>query len=322
MKTQLEKRDPIVIAFCVSDSFIRHTAVVIVSILASNPGEHFIFHVLCGDLSADNRAKLATMESERVSIVCHDIVQEEERALPTLMEHVSREAYFRFRIPEIIDAPRVIYSDVDVLVRGPLRPLWETDLQGMPLGAVQEASDILRYDPKVWHDYRKTIGIREDNTYFYSGLLLMDCDKLRAEHATARLFEDAALCTKTLPPIFFAASDQVVINRVFQGRIFPLPVRYCMTKPMIERFPKEPIIFRHYMGYYEKPWRNVAWSRTWFPYLRFLLRTPWRGKAWRFVLGHLWGIVWNVHTKSGHTRAFLFGLRVFKRAVQQSQGTH
>ena len=86
MKTQPVKHDPIVIAFCVSDSFIRHTAVVIASILASNPKERFVFHVLCGDLSADNRAKLATMESEHVSIVCHDVAQEEERALPTLME--------------------------------------------------------------------------------------------------------------------------------------------------------------------------------------------------------------------------------------------
>ena len=319
MKIQSMESDPIIIAFCVSDSFIRHTAVVIASILAHNPGEHFVFHVLCGDLSADNRAKLATMESACVSIVCHDIAQEEERALPTLVEHVSREAYFRFRIPEIIDAPRVIYSDVDVLVRKPLRPLWETDLRGMPLGAVQEASDIRPIDAHVWRDYRKAIGIQEGNTYFYSGLLVMDCDKLRAEHATARLFEDAALCMKTLPPAFFAASDQVVINRVFQGHILPLPARYCMTAPMIDIFPKKPIVFRHYMGYYEKPWRNVAWNHTWLPYLRFLLRTPWRGEAWRFVLGHLWGIVWSVHTKNGKTRAFLFGLRIFKRTVQQPQ---
>ena len=320
MSKETMKSAPIVIAFCVSDSFIRHTAVVIASILASNPKERFVFHVLCGDLSADNRAKLATMESEHVSIVCHDVAQEEERALPTLMEHVSREAYFRFRIPEIIDAPRVIYSDVDVLVRGPLRPLWETDLQGMPLGAVQETSDIHPIASGTWQAYRRVIGMREGNAYFYSGLLLMDCGKLRAEHATARLFEDAALCMKTLPSRFFAASDQVVINRVFQGRILPLPPRYCMTAPMIKCFPKEPIVFRHYMGYYEKPWRNIAWNHTWFPYLRFLLRTPWRNEAWHFVLGHLWSIVWSVHTKNGNTRTVLFGLRVFKRAVRRTLG--
>ena len=320
MKIQSMEPDSIVIAFCISDSFIRHTAVVIASILEHNPREHFVFHVLCGDLSADNRAKLAAMESTCASIVCHDITQEEERTLPTLVEHVSREAYFRFRIPEIIDAPRVIYSDVDVLVRGPLRPLWETDLQGMPLGAVHEPMNFRSRPPDDWFLFKKTVGMKEGNNYCYSGLLLMDCDKLRAEHATERLFEDAALCMKTLSPIFFAASDQVVINRVFQGRIFPLPARYCMTKPMIELFPKEPIVFRHYMGYYEKPWRNVAWNRTWFPYLRFLLRTPWRNEAWRFVLGHLWSIVWSVHTKNGNTRAFLFGLRVFKRAVRRTLG--
>ena len=313
MKIQSMGSDPIIIAFCVSDSFVRHTAVVIASILASNPGEHFVFHVLCGDLSADNREKLATMETESVSIVCHDVELKEERDLSIPLEHVSCEAFFRFRIPEVIDAPRVIYSDVDVLVRGPLRPLWETDLRGMPLGAIKDPEEYRATPLETWAVFRRTLGMVDGNAYFYSGLLLMDCDKLRAEHATARLFADAAACMNTLPANFFSASDQVVINRVFQGRILPLPPRYCMTAPMIKRFPKEPIVFRHYMGYYEKPWRNIAWNHTWFPYLRFLLRTPWHNEAWRFVLGHLWSIVWSVHTKNGNTRAFLFGLRVFRR---------
>lgn len=310
------KDDPIVLAFCVSDSFVRHTAVVIASVLASNPGERFVFHVLCGDLSPGNRKRLAAMETAAASIVCHDIVQKEERDLPTLLEHVSREAYFRFRIPEIIDAPRVLYSDVDVLVRGPLRPLWETDLRGCPLGAVREASDLAATPSPGWVRYRRTIGLHDGNPYFCSGLLLMDCGRLRAEDATRRLFADAAACMKTLPPPFFAASDQVVLNRVFQGRILPLPVRYGMTALLKERFPREPVVIRHYMGPYEKPWCNVAWNRTWFPYLCALLRTPWRGAAARFVLGHLWGIVWSVQTKKGYTRGFLFGLRVFKRPAQ------
>lgn len=312
--------NPIVIAFCVSDSFIRHTAVVIASILKSNPGEAFVFHVLCGDLSADNRAKLAAVESVSVSIVCHDVPPGPESQLPIFLEHVSRETYFRFRIPELIDAPRVIYSDVDVLVRGPLRPLWETDLQGMPLGAVKDPTNFFTQAPDWLVRFRREVGMAEGNAYFYAGLLLMDCDKLRAEHATERLFADAAECARTLSPEIFSATDQVSINRVFQGRIFPLPARYCMTEPMIELFPKEPIVFRHYMGYYEKPWRNVFWNRTWLPYLRCLLHTPWRGEAWRFVLEHLGGAVWSVHTKNGSTRAFLFGIRVYKRAAHRPQG--
>lgn len=315
------KDDPIVLAFCVSDSFIRHTAVVIASALASNPGERFAFHVLCGDLSAASRARLGAMAGPRAEVVFHDVDAGRVSGFPVFLEHVSRETYFRYFVPELIAAPRVIYSDVDVLVRGPLRPLWETDLRGLPLGAVREVGDLAAPPSPVWARYRRTIGIRDGNPYFCAGLLLMDCERLRAEDAARRLIEDTARCARELTPDFFSATDQVVLNRVFQGRILPLPARYGMTGAMLRLRPREPIVIRHYMGHYEKPWCNVAWNRTWPPYLRFLLRTPWRGEAARFVLGHLWGLVWSVQTKNGHTRAFLFGLRVFKRAVRRPAQT-
>ena len=307
--------DPIVIAFCVSDSFIRHAGVVIASILASNPGESFAFHVLCGDLSQDNRGRLLAMAGASAAIVLHDVASDEATHCPVLMEHLSREAYFRYLIPELVAAPRVIYSDVDVLVRGPLRPLWEADLRGCPLGAVREACDMGERRPASWEQYRHVIGMREGNAYFYSGLLLMDCERLRAEQAAKRLFEETRLCAKTLQSDYFRASDQVVINRVFQGRIQPLPERYCMTGMMLRLRPGEPVVIRHYMGHYEKPWCNVAWNWGWLPYLRMLLRTPWRGEAARFVLGHLRGVVWSVQTKKNFRRGFLFGVRVFKRFV-------
>ena len=304
--------DPIVIAFCVSDSFIRHTAVVIASVLASNPGERFVFHVLCGDLSQDGRTRLGAMAGPRADVVFHDVTSGEAEGCPVLMEHLSREAYFRYLIPELIDAPRVIYSDVDVLVRGALRPLWETDLRGCPIGAVQEACDASPTPSAQWRVYRKGIGLQDGNAYFYSGLLLMDCDRLRAEKAAARLFEETRLCARTLSAEFFAASDQVVINRVFQGRVLPLPRRYCMTTAMLRLCPHEPVVIRHYMGQYEKPWCNVAWNWGWLPYLRMLRRTPWRGEAARFVAQHLWSVVWSVQTKKNFRRGFLFGFRVFK----------
>ena len=96
--------DPIVIAFCVSDSFIRHTAVVIASVLASNPGERFVFHVLCGDLSQDSRTRLGAMAGPRADVVFHDVTSGEAEGCPVLMEHLSREAYFRYLIPELIEA--------------------------------------------------------------------------------------------------------------------------------------------------------------------------------------------------------------------------
>ena len=60
----MQEKDSIHVAFCISDSFAQHTAVVIASALASNPGEHLVFHILSGDLSEVNKALLLKMTSE------------------------------------------------------------------------------------------------------------------------------------------------------------------------------------------------------------------------------------------------------------------
>lgn len=312
-------KPPIEIAFCISDSYARHAGVVIASVLASNPDEPFVFHVLSGDLSEENRGRLSWFErNPRVRLAFHTVKRERFSGLPVLQEHLSEEMYYRFLIPELIPSPRVLYSDVDVLVTGPLRPLWEMNLEGNPLAAVKEYGEF-NSDSEHWKAYKRAIGLGPGAACFCSGLLLMDCARLREEGAVRVLFAETARCADDLPPRLFAASDQVVINRVFQGRILPLPIAYGMTPMLRRRFPRERIIVHHYMDTYSKPWCTVAWNTSWPRYLRALLCTPWRRDAARFVLGHLVGMIWSTQTKGGYRRSFLFGLRVHKGPIEDEK---
>ncbi len=307
-------KDPIVFAFCISDSYAQHAAVVIASAVETNPEEAFVFHILASTLTDETRAKLSSMEAcGRVKVVFHMVDREVFNRFPVPLAYISQEAYYRYLIPELIDAPRVIYSDVDVLMWGPLRPLWETPLSDeQPIAAVRESSEYWPLNPEVWKNYRKAIGMPEGAPYFYSGLLVMDCVRLRAEGAAAKLLEDTAWCAEHLAPEEFTAADQVVINRVFAHHIYELSQAYCVTGHVKAHWKGERLI-RHYAGYYEKPWCNVAWNWSWLPYWRTLLKTPYRANAAKFFFNHLWGLVWSVHTKGGKTRGFLFGLRVYKR---------
>lgn len=287
------------------------------SVLESNPEEGFDFHILSGDLSEVNRAKLRAMAGERARFFFHAVDRARFAACPVVLEHFSQEIFYRYLIPELIPG-RVIYSDVDVCVRGSLRALWETPLTAeRPLAAVREFGD--RAPSPAWRDYRRRIGMPEGAPYFYSGLLLMDCDRLRPEGATRRLFEDTAQCAGRLDAGDFSASDQVVINRVFAGRILELPDAYCVTDALAKTH-KGPCVIRHYAGYYEKPWCNVAWNRTWGAYWRLLRKTPYGAEAWGFLWGHLRAVVWSVHTRNGYRRAFLFGVRVRKSKSPRQGG--
>ncbi|MBQ9693735.1 MAG: glycosyltransferase family 8 protein [Kiritimatiellae bacterium] len=309
--------DPITIAFCISNTFAQHAAVVIASVLASNPGECLAFHILSGDLSDANRALLSSMASERCSLAFHPVDRSAFDNYPTALEYFSQEIYYRYLIPELIPEKRVLYSDVDVLFYQPLRPLWEMDLQGALLGAVREFNE---YRPEGsqkaigWKNYKRIIGLQEDDVYLYSGLLLMDCDALRQNQFTAQCFEETEICVRTLDKEAFGAPDQVVINRRFVGKIAELSPAWCVTDKM-KTVWKGRVGIRHFAGQYEKPWCNVAWNTSWPAYLKYLLRTPYRRNAWEFVMRHLAAIVYSSHVKKGVRRGFLFGLRIWKKSV-------
>ena len=313
----MQEKDSIHVAFCISDSFAQHTAVVIASALASNPGEHLVFHILSGDLSEVNKALLTEMASEACSVRFYSVDRTHFDHYPTSLEYFSQEIYYRFLIPELIKETRVIYSDVDVLVYQSLRQLHEMDLQGNALAAVREYNEYWGAETSNacgWRNYKQKIGMDPKNVYFYSGLLVMDCDALRSDNFTQRCFEDTEVCIKTLDADTFGASDQVVINRLYDGKITELSPAWCVTDVM-KRVYKGETAIRHFAGQYEKPWCNVAWNTSWFAYLKYLLKTPYRREAIGFVLGHLWGIIYSSHVKKGVRRNFLFGLRLSKRSV-------
>ena len=313
----MHQKDSIHIAFCISDSFARHAAVVIASALVSNPDESLVFHILSGDLSETNQQLLSAMSSVTCSVVFHHVDRTLFDHYPTPLDYVSQETYYRFLIPELINEKRVIYSDVDVLIYQSLRQLHEMDLQGNALAAVREFNESWARETargQIWYAYKQKIGMDPQSVYFYSGLLVMDCDALRSENFTQRCFEDTEVCIKTLDKDTFGASDQVVINRLYEGKITELSPAWCVTDVM-KRVYKGETAIRHFAGQYEKPWCNVAWNTSWFAYLKYLLKTPYRREAIGFILGHLWGIIYSSHVKKGVRRSFLFGLRLSKRKV-------
>lgn len=113
-------------------------------------------------------------------------------------------AYYRLFFPQLIDKDidRLLYIDIDTLVLKDLTNLYSTNLEDMVLGAV--------YD-----NYVKTqplIGIIEENQYFNSGVLLIDCQKWRDQNITQKCVEYLLEYPKN---ILFV--DQCVLNAVIQN---------------------------------------------------------------------------------------------------------
>lgn len=114
------------------------------------------------------------------------------------VRHLSRGAYLRLLIPELVCESRAIYLDSDLLVLADLAGLFETPLQATLLAGVR--------DPEGGKSSKMPRST--DDIYINSGVLLMDleglrhddffnkCKKIYSEHVDAVTWLDQCLINK------------------------------------------------------------------------------------------------------------------------------
>ena len=288
------------ISFSVSDNYSQHLAVVLASVLVNNPSSRFVFHVLHRNITEANQARIR--ELERMYGNCEvrfhliDDSQFAKFPIPPELEHVTQEMYYRYILPDVLaDEDRTIYSDVDVLCVGDLRPLWETDLKGNMVAAVLD-------DETGWK--RSLLGLN-NGEYYCSGLLLMDLAAMRRGGFTMKLFETTVKYSHKL-----SWPDQDVINIVFDGKILTLPDIWNCTADF-NPFRRD-VRQWHFQGFTQKPWCCIWKNTTWPAYLRYLLKSPYRTNAIKFLWEHVKGFFWFSYKKKGVTRYLLCGILVCK----------
>ena len=295
---------PISISFSVSDNYSQHLAVVLTSVLENNPESGFIFHVLHRNITDKNQTRIRKLEQKYLNCEIKFHVIEagrfEKFPIPKELEHVTQEMYYRYLLPEVLaDESRTIYSDVDVLCVGDLKPLWEIDLKGNIIAAVSEG--------EAGEFKKRLIGLEGDAPYFYSGLLVMDLETMRRENSTSRLMENTIKYAGKI-----AWPDQDVINITFRERILQLESRWDGINVRYSPFRNDIVIW-HFPGALLKPWCNIWKNTTWPVYLKYLLKSSYSSNAWRFVWGHIKGAFYFRYTKKGVTRHLVCGIRVWKK---------
>jgi lipopolysaccharide biosynthesis glycosyltransferase len=207
--------------------------------------------------------------------------------------------YYRYILPDVLsDEERTIYSDVDVICAGDLRQLWDTDLKGRLVAAVSEG--------EAGEFKKRLMGLDGPEPYFYSGLLVMDLGALRAGRYPQKLME-----TTTRLADKIAWPDQDAINITMRGRILPLSSEWDGINVRYSPFRSDIRIW-HFPGQLLKPWCNIWKNTTWPIYLKYLLRSPYRQNAMRFVIGHIKGFLFFKYTKKQVTRYIVCGIRVWK----------
>jgi lipopolysaccharide biosynthesis glycosyltransferase len=166
--------------------------------------------------------------------------------------------YARLLIPEICDAPRVLYMDVDFLVLRDLSPLFTLELDGTPFAAVKDQwTSSLLWD---WKGFENTI---QNNTYYNAGMLMINTEQWRKADITRRAMD---FMESHYPENTF--SDQTALNSIQDIRVHYLEESWNAQGPisfqsLLEGRMLEKII--HFVG--NNPWSSYdprLPSRIWY----------------------------------------------------------
>ena len=266
--------DERITAFTVCDN---HFAVLLAALVKSIDinhvtGEVIDFYIVGDKLTSKNKQKIENCVSpEKIRIIwveMQDIIKDKSKlpldgsSFPLI---VYIRLFFQLFIPQ--DTKKVIYLDVDMIVRKDISQLWNIDLDGMPLGAVMDKAELVSSPWGGIQNY-KEFGINPLAKYFNSGLLVIDYQRWVKEDITRRIIE---CIDQNRKYAFFP--DQYGLNVIFAEQWFELDPAWNSFSP-IDR-PDPNIIHFIAVKPIFKSYNFVERYKTEFFY--YLEQTPWSG---------------------------------------------
>jgi len=191
--------------YCAVASALRHMAA----------GTRVDVRVLDGGISKSSRNTLSRLTESFGQSVRLGFVPVDDSVFRSAMlgPYKSHMAYCRILLPRVLDVPRLIYLDCDVLVFRDLSELFDRPLSsGKILTAVRDSETrSLGDDSRIVADAMK---LPAQGAYFNSGVMLMDLDELRKQNFLERSLEFLETWNGR-----YRFHDQSAINFVLYGRI-------------------------------------------------------------------------------------------------------
>jgi lipopolysaccharide biosynthesis glycosyltransferase len=241
-----------------NDKFCPHLATLLMSVAASTPGP-VRANIVTNDASADSRLQVARAvpSMELRWLRCGSL-----HGLPPSLCGVDPISYGRLFGPGQLEGEveRLIYLDVDTLVRHDLTALWTTDLEGRPVAAVRDPWVTSVGHPTLGISNYEALGFAATAPYFNCGVIVIDVKRWNDDGAANRCLE--FLSTQRVNRF----ADQDALNAVFCRNWTPLPMQWNVFahpphRPLIglRKSTREVVAAQidpaivHYAGI-EKPW--------------------------------------------------------------------
>ena len=205
--------DTIALLTTLDEHYLPPLQVLLTSLAVNDPGETFALYLLNSDIPEASllgvRRQCEAQGYPFFPIQVDDSLFHDAPVTP----QYPKEMYYRLLAPHLLPGHvgKVLYLDPDILVINPLRPLWETELEGSLFAAAAHTQKT-----ELANSINK-LRLGTGQNYYNSGVLLMDLDAGRREIEPREVFRYVERHRKEL-----LLPDQDVLNALYGGRILPL----------------------------------------------------------------------------------------------------
>lgn len=203
------------ICFATDKNYIMPLTVAILSLLKHNKNEKFDIYLLHNGIDDGGTNELKAMcKSHGSELNSIKIDNEAVKGFHT-KNHISEAAYYRLLMGNFIpkNIEKILYLDGDIVVNGPIRDLYKTDLKNNVIGAIENPGF-------NWHE---TLGMKASSRYFNSGVLLINLNSWKKQKIGERTLDYISANKQHL-----MTHDQCATNAVVEGNWMRLPPKYNM----------------------------------------------------------------------------------------------
>ena len=193
-------------------NYLGPLRVLLGSLFLNDPGEEFHIYMIEEGLTGAQVEELSQLCRAHHSQLHPLEVPDGLFTDAPVVRYYSRAMYYRLLAAELLprELDRVLYLDPDILVIRPVRPLYETQLGDSLLAAASHSG------LTGMSDYVNKIRLSnyEAESYYNSGVLLMNLPQMREEMRPADIFAYAREYEERL-----ILPDQDILNALYRGRV-------------------------------------------------------------------------------------------------------
>lgn len=196
-------------------NYLAPLKVMLTSMLLTNPGERFDLYLVSDDLTQEDADGLSALLT-RFDAALHLIRVGNDcfAGAPTL-RYYSKAMYYRLLaaqlLPQTLD--RILYLDPDVLVVGPLRPLYDLGLCDH-LYAASVHKGLMDISTPM---NRLRLNNHETEGYYNSGVLMMNLPRIREVVSPQEIYDYVENNRQLL-----VLPDQDILNGLYGEHILPV----------------------------------------------------------------------------------------------------